>query len=242
MDALRELFSEARDRHWCVQPYCTTCGARDYRTAIHANAVALVEALRSARIRDLRREFPTLDVQDALHLLMMELATPLEPLFGKTPALDSELAGTEAGEYLDNMRRHARAVAEERAQRAAYESPEAVAERRRGKQELRGAQRRAREEQKGEREKQAAAALEALGRLEPEVMFKRVIANETGVYLYRLSAAQIDALVGVLTQVSEAELEQLRLVVPMTRVRPLAQLSKALNLEIARRRLLAGET
>lgn len=229
MDALLTLLAEARDRRWCVRHYCTTCGARDYREAVHANAVALVEALRSCRIDDLRREFRPFDVDDALRLLMMELAMPFGPLLGRTRTLDRELGVSEAGEYLAEMRQHAQALAEERAQRKSYESREAVAERRRVKRERRDAEQRTREEQREQRRMQAEAALDELARLEPEAALRRVLANEVGVPLYRMSREQVEALTGALTELSNVELEQLRGLVPVTRVQPLAELSKAIQ-------------
>jgi tetratricopeptide (TPR) repeat protein len=116
MDALHELLTTARDRLWCVQPHCTTCGARDYRQAIRDNAVALVEALKTTRIGELEHECPDIRIDDALRLLFMELANPFGPLLGVTMTADAELAGTEAGEYLTRMRRHEERLIEDRAE------------------------------------------------------------------------------------------------------------------------------
>lgn len=31
-----ETLRRAAEQNWCVKPYCTTCGARDFRSALHA--------------------------------------------------------------------------------------------------------------------------------------------------------------------------------------------------------------
>jgi hypothetical protein len=53
------IVREAADKKWCVQPYCTTCGARDYRAALSKLAGplggALCDALSQISVDDLIR-------------------------------------------------------------------------------------------------------------------------------------------------------------------------------------------
>ena len=241
MAALHELLTTARDRHWCVRPYCTTCGARDYRRAIHANAVALVEALKTTRIGELEQEFGDIDIDYALRLLMMELANPFGPLLLKTMALEFELEGTEAGEYLAGMRRHEQGVARERAERAAFQTPAAAAERRRVKAERRLAAQADREEGKRKRDAEAEGASHTFADLPPQEALRRIIQGPVGFPLYRLPADSIEAMIDALGASTEEELRRLRERVPITRAAPLARLSRGIEAELRSRGVAGAE-
>lgn len=234
MNALQQLLMTARNRGWCVKPYCTTCGAQDYRRAIHADAEALVESLKTTRIRDLKHEFPTMHVDDALRLLMIELTNPVGPQFLKTRALQLELKGTDAGEYLECIRRHERELAEARARRQDYVSPEAVAERRRVKAERRRAVQVERAELKRTRETEDLAAIDGFSRLEAAAAIGRVMGGSVGFSLYRLRATQIEEMIQALGVLTHADLLSLRERVPKTRAAPLARLSSAIDRELLR--------
>jgi len=43
-----ETLRQATEHNWCIQPDCTTCGARDFRSALHALGGALGESLANA--------------------------------------------------------------------------------------------------------------------------------------------------------------------------------------------------
>ncbi len=232
MNALQKLLTTVRDRKWCVQPYCTTCGARDYRQAIHDNAAALVEALKTARISELRSSFPEIFIDDALRLLMMELASPIGPMHISSRALGLELEGTEAGEYLAGMRRHAAGVVRKREERETFQSPDVAAERRRLKKQARRGQHELRTQRKREREAVIAAAVRGFEGLSPTQAIGRLMRGEAGFPLYRLPEAQVEAMAGVLAGLSDGELARLREQVPVTRAAPLARLSRAIDREL----------
>lgn len=235
MSALTDLLATARDRRWCVRPYCTTCGAREYRAAIHANALALAEALKTARIGDMRRQFAGLNLDDALHLMFMELTNPFGPMFGNMRAVEGDLEGTEAGEYLAGMRRHAARRAEIQAQYEAYHSPEAAAERSQAKAERQRAEQEARMERRRQREEAIDAALEVFANLDSPTALRRVCAGAAEFPLYRLSLTQIEQLVPALGVLADTEIRTLRERVPVTRVQPLERLSLAIDAELKTR-------
>lgn len=231
MNALHELLNTARDRRWCVQPYCTTCGARDYRKAIRDNAVALVDALKTTRTREIEHEFRDMNINEALRLLMMELANPFGPLLGQTRALEFELEGTDAGEYLAGMRRHEQGVARERAERAAFQSPAAAAERRRVKAELRRSAQAERAEAKRKRDAEAEGASRAFANLPPQEALRRIMQGSVGFQLYRLPVDLIEAMIQAIGALTDEELGLLRAGVPVTRAAPLARLSRGIDAE-----------
>jgi hypothetical protein len=235
MDAIQTLLTTARDKRWCVKPYCATCGAREYRQAIHDNAVALVDALKSARLDELRRQFREIHVDDALRLMLMELADPFGPLLGVTRTADVELGGTEAGEYLTRMRRHEERLVEERARRAEYASPAAAAERRRLKKEARLARSAERTSQKAVRDAEIGGAVAAFAKTSPTDAVERISRDEAGFPLYRLPEAQVTTLVTALASLSDENLVRLRKVVPVTRAMPLALLSRGIDGEVRAR-------
>jgi hypothetical protein len=73
MNAFTELLAQANDRGWCVQPYCTTCGSREYRTALKEFNVT--EALCQVDIENLA-SFRNWD--DALRIALGEISGPTE--------------------------------------------------------------------------------------------------------------------------------------------------------------------
>ena len=229
VNALQELLTTARERHWCVQPHCTTCGAREYRQAIRDNAAGLLEALKVARLDELRRQFREIHFDDALRLMLMELGDPLGPLPGVARTADAELGGTEAGEYLTRMRRHEERLVEERARRAEYASPGAVAERRRLKKEATLARSAERADWKRWRDTEAAEAIQAFARLEPREALRRILDGSAEFPLYRLPEAQVAAVCELLPAMTIADLQRLRERVPVTRAAPLASLSRKID-------------
>ena len=235
VESLHQLLTRARDGKWCVKPYCTTCGARDYRRAIYDSGDALVESLRTARLSELRREFRELAFDDAIRLLFMELSSPFGLTDARASDLESELAGSEAGDYLTRMQRHVAQVRKQRAERATYDSPEAVAERRRVKQAAKVAKFEQRALRKAVVESTVAAALAAIEQSAAEALVARICEGSLGINLYRLPIAQIYKVVSVLATLPEADLHRLRERVPRTRVQPLAELSKAIDAELKRR-------
>lgn len=235
VNALHELLETAQKRRWCVRPFCTTCGAREYREAIRANAPALAEALKTARIAELRRQFTGIDVDDALRLMFMELTNPFGPMLGNMRAVEGDLEGTEAGEYVAGMRRHAARRAVMQAQYEAYHSPEAVAQRRLAKAERQRVEQLARMERRRQREEAIDTALEALARLEPSSVLQKICQGAVECPLYRLSLALIERLIPALGALADTELRTLRERVPVTRVQPLAQLSLAIDAELKTR-------
>ena len=235
MDALQTLLTTARDKRWCVKRYCTTCGAREYRQAIHDNAAGLLEALKVARLDELRRQFREIHFDDALRLLLMELADPFGPLVGVTLTADAELGGTEAGEYLTRMRRHEERLVEERARRAEYASPAAAAERRRLKREATLARSAERASRKAVRDAEIGGAVAAFSKISPTDAMERISRGEVGFPLYRVPEAQIEAMTKVLADLSNGGLAQLRERVPLTRAAPLARLSRAIGTELRAR-------
>lgn len=74
MNSFIETLRNANQQRWCVKPFCTTCGAQDFRAALRklagANGKGLVEALSSLDLSELR----TLsEWDDAIRLALGEI-------------------------------------------------------------------------------------------------------------------------------------------------------------------------
>ena len=187
---LESALVQARDAGWCTSPYCTTCGAMKFRRAYWSAAArqAGVEGrFESARLpRDLLAGVPDTDRDALVHALvagLRELRPPatdgnafrtiildLDPPFvkhGVAMSLDSSLSGTAAGAALGRMRDHSKALQAGRAQRLAYESPQAVEARQRAKREKRTAAQAQRRSEKQRRDVLRLELLETLTRLSP---------------------------------------------------------------------------
>lgn len=90
---------------------------------------------------------------------------PYPPVHGVLMALDSELSGTPAGDALARMREHAERIIAERKRREAYESPQAVEERKRVKREQRAIAHALRQSETRRRNAERLELLAALARL-----------------------------------------------------------------------------
>lgn len=126
---LTELIQEATDNNWCMRPYCTLCGASNFRSEIFKRAyegvaeeeldwanlrdamLSISPSIEAAMVREITEElasitkiyrFPT----SCLRVLLIDLNSLCSPLVG---TLDEMLEGSEAGEYLSKMRAHSAA-------------------------------------------------------------------------------------------------------------------------------------
>ena len=154
---LEETLQEARDRNWCTECACTTCGAWEFRAAFicraaeHAGVVIPgsqhlstfkssfqslspkeSEKIFYALTAALREVGPQWRHTEALRLILFELSPPLIK-WGVGVTLDDLLAGTPAGDEYLAMQAHSAQVAEVRSERAAYvaAAPERRAEKER---------------------------------------------------------------------------------------------------------------
>jgi len=157
---LRRYLDDATDNRLCTTPGCTTCGSGPFRQGL---LLALAEASGEpvGGYRDRR-------VVRAIGLALARLAPSSRPdaalssairrilldLWSGDAALDAELVAllreSWAGRMLASMHAHHAAVQAERAVRAAYESPAAVALRRDEKRRLKQPARDARAIRKAE--------------------------------------------------------------------------------------------
>jgi hypothetical protein len=126
---LTELIQEATANNWCMRPYCTLCGASNFRSEIFKRAyegvgddeldwanlrdamLSISPSIEAAMVREIAEElasitdiyrFPT----SCLRVLLIDLNNLCSPLVG---TLDEMLEGSEAGEYLSKMRAHSEA-------------------------------------------------------------------------------------------------------------------------------------
>ena len=143
---LEETLQEARDRNWCTECACTTCGAWEFRAAFicraaeHAGVVIPgsqhlstfkssfqslspkeSEKIFYALTAALREVGPQWRHTEALRLILFELFPPLIR-WGVGVTLDDLLAGTPAGDEYLAMRAHDTQKATARSKRAAYEA------------------------------------------------------------------------------------------------------------------------
>jgi hypothetical protein len=187
---LEAVLDGAQDARWCTRPSCTMCAAMDFRRAYWAAAArqaGITGRFESARlpgeiftgISDVERQVlvrtlvaglrelsPTLTDSEAFRTIVVDLDPPLIR-HGVPIGLDTALSGTPAGEALGRMRAHARAQDEVRERRLAYESPQAVEERRRAKREERAAAHAQRLSKKRLTDSVRVQLLETLARLSP---------------------------------------------------------------------------
>lgn len=154
---LEAVLVDAQDARWCTRPHCTTCGCLEFRRAFWSGAAHQVgvrtarlqsashprgllegfsagehEATVRALVAGLRQLPPEWRGTDALRTIIIDLYPPLIT-HGLPIDLATELSGTPAGEELARIEAHDQLVRAERARREAYESPEAVEERKRVK-------------------------------------------------------------------------------------------------------------
>lgn len=95
MNPFLDILTIAVQNHWCVKPFCTTCGANEFRNSLqvlaHSSHNSLVEALSMLDINELRI-FP--DWDDALRIALGEIKNALDMdkvLKGWLPHLDANV-------------------------------------------------------------------------------------------------------------------------------------------------------
>ncbi len=189
-DWLGAVLADAKDAGWCVRAHCTTCACREFRRAFWAGAArqagmaSRFESVRHSRdilsgvsssereviVRTLvagLRELPAVwSESEALRTIIIDLDPPLIQ-HGVAMALDTELSGTSAGETLASVRVHNGTVRAERGRRLAYESPEAVKERKRVERDKRAIAHARRQSETRQRNVERMELLAALARLSP---------------------------------------------------------------------------
>ncbi len=185
-----------------MRPYCTTCGCLEFRRAYWAAAARQAEivspfestrplrdilveisaAKREALVRTLvagLRELPPLwSDSEAFRTIINDLDPPLI-LHGVPMALDIELSGTPAGEALARMRAHAEEARTRRERHDAFESPQAVEERKRVKREKRAIAHARRQSETRRRNTERLELLAALALLSPGERLSRFATDST---------------------------------------------------------------
>jgi len=96
MNQFLEIVDMAFKNHWCVNPFCTTCGTMDFRNALrdlnNSDRSNLVETLSTVDIHELNR-FPNWD--NAIRIALGEIKKPSDMdtvLRSWLPHLDSNVA------------------------------------------------------------------------------------------------------------------------------------------------------
>lgn len=193
---LEAVLIRAQRERWCTKPYCTTCGALQFRWAYWTAAAreagidikfdsaprprdlfagvsaADREVLVRTLVSGLRALPPRWCGSQAFETLISDLDPPLLR-HGVAIALGAELSGTPAGEVWEEMRADAREARARRKQQEAYESPEAVAERRRLKSEAKAIAHARRQSESRRRNAERLELLAALARLSPTERLSR---------------------------------------------------------------------
>jgi hypothetical protein len=187
---LEAILVDAQEDRLCTDSFCTTCGCLEFRRtywAAAARQAGIAGSFESARmpkdifegvsvtehrvlvqtlIAGLRELSPMWTASEAFRVIIIDLDPPLLK-HGIPMVLDKELSGTPAGEALRQMRAY---DAEERAQfdrRSAYESPQAVAERKRVRRVEKTAAQPRRQQEKRQRDLKRSEMLGYLARLSP---------------------------------------------------------------------------
>lgn len=212
---LEKVLIEAKRARWCTRPFCTTCGSMQFRHAIwtaaarqagieisddtprhpreilnqvsHSEREAIVQTL----VAGLRELSPIWSNSQALQTIILDLDPPLL-MHGIPISLDRELSKTPAGDAVARMRAHAEVVAERQRQREAYESPEAVQERKRLKREKKAAAHAQRQLATRQRNAARLELLETLAHMSPAERLIR-FATDTTFKLDCISADLIPA-------------------------------------------------
>ena len=148
---LEETLEEAKLNHWCVRPSCTTCGSRHFRDT-YLRRAARVAGIEVADHQDGRQILESLSLEeragmfealvaaarhieskwqftDALDTILQDLDPPFIK-WGVVAVLRDLLEGTPAGNELISLEKERQSYIAMQAARAAYESPEAVKQRR----------------------------------------------------------------------------------------------------------------
>ena len=186
---LEAVFVDAQDGGWCVRPYCITCGCLEFRRTYWAVAAQQVgmsitqdesthrargflkgfsngerEAIVQSLVAGLRQLSPQWSDSEAFRAIIIDLDPPFLKC-GVPMVLDAELSATPAGEALERIREHAKWLRAEREEFEAYDSPEAVEERKRVKQEEKARAYTLRQSQKCDRDAERLDLLASLARL-----------------------------------------------------------------------------
>lgn len=213
---LEAVLVGAQGAGWCMRPYCTTCGCVEFRRAYWAAAArqaGIASRFESARLprdffvgvsaveRDVLvrtliaglRELPPIwSNSDAFRTIIIDLDPPLI-LHGVPMALDTELHSTPAGEALARMRAHSEEARARRDRQQAYESPQAVEERKRVEREKRAIAHASRQSETRRRNAERLELLAAaLARLSPAERLSR-FATDPALKLDCVSAELIPA-------------------------------------------------
>ncbi len=199
---LEVVLIRAQDAGWCVQPYCTTCGSFEFRLAYWREAAQQagmdIQINHAHHPRDFFAAFTTVEREVIVRTLVAGLRQlpprwchsdafqtiiiDLDPPFirhGVPITLDSELRATPAGEELTRMRAHTSRLSEERARREAFNSPQAVEERKRVDREKRATEHAHRLSEMDRRKNQRLELLMDLTRLSIAERLTRFAIDET---------------------------------------------------------------
>jgi hypothetical protein len=120
---LAQLIDTAAHNRWCMRWGCTTCGSREFRTAVlslieNHGAIAVAHALNSV----------SADKDDALHFLVRQITQKLSER-----QLAIILINSPAALMFERLRQTRNEALARRREYAQYNSPEAIAERRAAK-------------------------------------------------------------------------------------------------------------
>jgi len=183
---LESIINEAIEKRMCTRMHCTTCGSGQFRGHVYAKAMELA----GVEVREVDRNSPRqllahLSKEDLASIFeqvvsglrdvhpvsgqgLDGLRTILEDLdppsmkWGVAVGLSDCLEGTFAGKQYDAMRAHSTMLAERRAERVEYESPEAV-KKRRERRRIEGAKiQQRRQEEKASRDQERDQILSEL--------------------------------------------------------------------------------
>jgi len=152
---IEELLKQRREKRWCAKPYCTTCGALEFRGHLtrlvcqklglqipqetqHKGFPLLDDLSREDRqlcveeiIKSLRLlEKPTVNEDEGIRLILILC----DDFYGGLPILNNKLSGTWVGDELNAMRQHSYQVDQRRASYDEYNSADRIRERREEKQ------------------------------------------------------------------------------------------------------------
>lgn len=119
-NSFADLLKISTEENWCTRPYCTTCGAMPFRTAL--KKLPKEEVING--LRELSRDF-IFAHDDLFRLVTLEIS-----LFGYGGELLGPLSGTPAGEQLKLNIKFQLERDERRIAYAASQTPEAIALRR----------------------------------------------------------------------------------------------------------------
>lgn len=76
---LLDIIKKAHEQKWCITPYCTTCGARDYRNALKELAGPLGGGLANALAEINPQDLTSIpNWQDALLVAIIDLPISLQ--------------------------------------------------------------------------------------------------------------------------------------------------------------------